>query len=1254
MASRNQRERILAGAMNLVPPTDKVGPGESVQLDNWRIDQSGELRTRGAAVAEAGTPAPFGDAGQRFHTLVRTSNSRYSGVGTKLYWGPEPAGVKLLASGFDGNPLGIAFYQGMGWVMNRAKQGRLFYDELLHKWGVNAPTTAPVAAAGSAPIFSLEPYNGTSGLNHVEASVDGITWLVEMDGDAPADSSIVATSFDTEISQDPTASLKLLASQACTMFVRQNFTPALDTRFSGVAGDQDALYLGVYASAPSAIQSMTVRLSNLDASGTETAWVEANFKAGSSWDPALLLSQAPQSWSRLAIRRLLNVDQFQQEIAAQTGENATALSSQLSQLLHQPSLQIIAGGDPQILSQNNTPANPVSVFDWSAVGRMVVSFVLTAACEVHLNDAEFVAANDASLTGSFQWLVSFFNNIGEDGDPSPLSNAIVLNNQGAVLNSIPVDTDPDTQGRYIYRVGGSSSLPLRVGTLYDNTFTGPWVDPTSVEAAQASPIPMPIDRDLPPPGKGVIGPIYGKLHVFSSAQYPARLWWTRSGTPWGFYGALDPIIGDWEDVGQTDDEIVNVTNHKTLEIIYKQRSIWRVNGDISKNGIDPVQTNANIGLVGEKAVCNAGAIDYFMGQEGVYIFNGDFETKISQPLDPIFKGEYVQLSAGDALPPIDKTNIGNSTLELIGDRLRVSYPEAGHTLPNVVAVCHVQAGPAVAGGWAAPTFSWTREKYNGLPSPAFSTMLNEGTGRYLVGGTTSADGARLYLLEALQSRVGDNGTPFTAVWQSRSEDQGLPDNFKVYSDLEIDFKTAEDFATPVSTLSVYLVFDKWLKVLLGTVASPTQTTRTLRVPVDALRAAQGALYGYRAKNVAVRIEGSISAIAHIYGTYIHWYPEERLADTFDSGPTNFETPERCKEIDHIEAYVTGTAQQFSKALWSDLPGSVLTSRDTQDLTAPSGRGNVRQRLTTPVDGRNFRLVLANDPTGPLFQVHQARMRGRVIGEYIDGTLSPQEYYESPEFSVEPGRVGELKDFVLDYDVSGPGGSFVLYSDLPGHALAIRTTLAIPYQSGRAPYIFPLENHAAFAASHDLPAGQLFKVRLYPPPGGILRLHGRASFRARVIGVYFEGANNEIWETQDLDLLGGMGIFRQLYIDAETSGPMTLQMYTELPKQDMRVVSPGWTIDSSGTTSRKLPIYIRLPGNTKGHQQRFKLSGSATCRLYACRVLGRRLEVNGGAWDWKSCMAPGEATPSEWAEIKMPVRETPEAFTWYELPVDVIE
>ncbi len=273
----------------------------------------------------------------------------------------------------------------------------------------------------------------------------------------------------------------------------------------------------------------------------------------------------------------------------------------------------------------------------------------------------------------------------------------------------------------------------------------------------------------------------------------------------------------------------------------------------------------------------------------------------------------------------------------------------------------------------------------------------------------------------------------------------------------------------------------------------------------------------------------------------------------------------------------------------------------------------------------------------------------MIGEYIDGTIG--EYYESPEFSVAPGRVGELKDFLLDYDVSAIGGRFQLYSDLPNHQIQLLREMAIPYYSGsRQVYAFPLESPTD-VTTEELPAGQLFKVRLYPPVGGILRLHGRAQFRARVIGVYFEGANGEVFETQDVDLAGGMGIFRNLEITAQSSGAVLVETFTELPNQDMRRID-NQTINPASSTTRRVPVILRLPGNCKGELQRLRVSGNATVRIFGMKLLGRRLEINGGVWQWYP--VPLEATLDAWIPIQMPVRDTPEAFTWIDLPVDVIE
>ncbi len=955
MASRKERDRIMQGAMDVLSPTDKTAPGVSAVLDNWRSDKTGVLRTRGAAVPDPGTAA-FGSG--TYHTIRRTDNARYSGVGTQLWFGPEPAGTTLMASGFDGKPLGMAFYQGYGWVMNRGARKRIQFNQT-HNWGVAPPATAPIATAGSQPLLTLEPYDGTSGQNHVEASVDGVTWSVAMDADVSAAADVVAASFDTVIADTEAASLKMVASGALSLVASVRPGAPIDTRFTGVAADEDVFRVYLWASDPKAIKSMTVRLSNMTGAN-ETAWAEANFKDGSAWDPAKILSQTPQSWTELFIRRVLNVDAKQQAIAAAqqaatagTGSQqiVTDLTASLSQLLKQPALQIISQSDPQILATNNTPSSPVSSFDWSQVGRVSISFVLTSPCEIHLDNLRCVSSTSTALTGSVEYFVTFFNNILEESNPSPPSNELVVNGQSVTLTAIPVSTDPDALGRYIYRIGGSINQALRVGTLWDNVSTGPWVDPTSDEAAQNDDFEMPTDNDLPPAASGVLGPYFGKLVAWSTALRPARYFWTKAGIPYAFPGADDPDIGNWEDAGGDDDPLLLAIDHKQAIVFYKSRSIWRLIGD--PETADPVRTNANIGIVGPRAGCNNGAIDLIMGPEGVYSFNGDFETKISQALDPIFKGEWVKLSATDSLPPINRDAIATTVLEVVNNRLRVSYPEFPNIMPSVVAVCNLDTG------------EWCRERFTGLVSPAPTAMFYEGAGRSLVAGFTAGGQGTLYNLELNDYRV-DNGTPFTALWQSRFEDQGLPDNDKSYSDIEIDFESGINRpglgVSAVSTLSVYLVFNNLTKVFIGNISSATRTTKILKIPTPAGASDHAPIggVGYLARNVAVRIEGTITAAAQIFGTYIHWWPLERWALSFDVGHTDLGAPERAKQCDYLEIYLTASGQRLKRTFSSDLPGNLLVVREVATFQAPNGRGTVRFRLPQLVEGRNYRLTIEPD------------------------------------------------------------------------------------------------------------------------------------------------------------------------------------------------------------------------------------------------------------------------------------------------------
>lgn len=1319
MASRTESQRVLSSGLNLLPPGDKIADGQALLLENFRTDQQGELRSTKGAVLESG---PVGSG--NFHTLARVGNDRYAGIGSQLWWNMGLA----IASGFDGSRLGLVFYQGAGWIMNRLKQLR-FVSGSVQKWGIDAPATAPVAAVGAQQLILLDSFEGsgpisaggntdagyidptTSALNKFPSSKNfsafqgsvsvvngsanivgsGTNWdnslvsqtiqIAGRQSGSPATfigtvggvtdathlvlvspftytldtggglayeiySLAAAINYDTTVFQQGSASLAVHGDVAANWFVKRHFDSPVDTRAQGVAQDDDEFRLWLYASNPGAIDSVMVTL--FDVSG-RTATVslpgEAVVTRGISVTGGL--SVVPNSWTRLGISRNLNATYWRRQIdeASATTLDSSGqevspdpvlladLHNQFDQRVRRPHFTEFFNGETftgVVFSQSavwggtagyNGDANQPTSIDWSRISGLMVQVVLTAPTKLNLDYAYFVDNVPGSLAGTGEYFVSFANTQGEDSNPSPASEPVSCANQTVVLTGIPVSADPQVSARWIWRIGFGSSQALLVGKISDNVTTGPWYDPTPTAQAQNQGIVMPINRTPAPPARGVVGPYMGKLVAYNTDAHPARYFWTPAGQPWFFPGSDDEVLGNWEDAGNDDDPIVEITNHNRLLLIYKQRSRWRLVGDPAT--ADAECADVTMGLVGRSAIANAGPTgDFMVGNEGIYLCNADNALKVSGPIDPIFKGDYLLLSNGEYLPPIEKSAISGCLLEIINDRLYFSYPESGQQQNSVTLVLNITLG------------TWTHRRV-GVGPGGFSALHFEGTPYHLEAGVTIGGAGYQYSLE---QGFTDGGAPIYLKWQSRFSDQGLPDNYKRYSDLKIDFQTGLGGELP-STLSVYVVYNNQIKVLLGTISANPRTTATFSL--RNLGVPESDDQGLKAKNFAVRIEGATTSTCVIYGTYLEWYPEERIAISFDSGFTNLGQPERVKQVDYLELYATGSGQSATRVFSSDTPGALLVARDSGAATLPNGRGNVRNRLGAIVEGRNFRYAMRSPQP---FQVHHLRVRQRVIGEYVDGTIG--EYFESPEFSVAPGRDGELKDLLLDYDSSGPG-QLIVYadSDPPGSAFALVRTLTLPGGSRRT-FVFAFEDSAGV-----LPYGTLFKIRIVPPPGGITRLHGRATIRARIIGTSFDGAAGERWQTQPLDLFGGIAQFREVAIIAQTSGPMLFEMLTELPGEDMRVAA-SCIVNTPSSTSGRLPIYARLPGVVKGQLQQFRLTGPYATRLYEAKILGRGLGNVETDWTWRPL--PVEPTPEEFQLIQVPVRETAEAFSWVEIPVDVIE
>jgi hypothetical protein len=1255
MASQDDPQRVLSGSINLLPPGDQIPQGDALVLEGFRVDQDGMLRTRRGFNAESGLIS-----GGTIHTLARSGNDRYVGIGNTLYWGSPVPLTTAISSAFDGKAIDICFYQGQGWAMNANPNAQLRLGPAAAgsagppapptgwNWGIAPPATAPTGSVVGAVTSVLNQYDAANLFSYAGYWVQGTSPLqfnnLLTDGAVTSPPQPGVTGFtDGQSSMlfgyNPTANpgftppaVSFISAVEAPWEVVTEYAPGFDSSFAGLAANGDAFHFWMYFDDPSTVDSIYIQLySDQDTMGSNAPMVAANFQNSD-------LNQALQSISVFHILRAIDINPYdlpQDANANGTAPDPAALQALIASLGTPHFMEYLGGQQYTSFAAGfqQTPVNgyptwdeggiPVNgTFDWTNITGLVITVVLNAPTTWGLNECTVTQGIAAGQwNGSITFYVSFANDQDQDSNPTLDQNGnlvgVTVNaaNQNITLNGIPISPDPQVTQRWIYAVGGGLSEPLRVAIIPDNVTTT-WSAFDSVATAQNNFVEMPVNRTWPPPpAHGLLtSPFLGYLIAFNiaassgSPAYPARYAWTPTAQPW-FFPGWDEESGNWEDLGADEDPVQAATYHKQMVVFYKLKSIWRLVGSPDTN--DAVQADATFGAVGPAAVVNAGAYDFFVGAEGIYRFDGDYATKVSAQLDPLFKGDQVFINADENWVPIDPNYITTCVLGLINDRLYFSYPSLGSTVPNNLLVMHV------------PTGRWSSVSRGGR----YVTAMNyEGAGNFLLVGETTPSGAIVETAERYTTGDSDGGV-FTAMaveWQSRYLDQGLPNNYKRYSDLAFDFQTAVGSETP-STLTVSICDENGNITALGTISSATRTTCT---PFN--------LGDLRGKRCSIRVTGNVTSTCIIYGAYLWWYPEERVATTFDSG---FADKEQVSQCDYVELAATGSGQAGTLTLYSDLPGSLLAEQETPAIVIPNGRGNVRQRLSSILEGRNLRFRASS---GSPFQLHAIRIRQRVVGEYIDGTIG--EYWESPEFSVAPGRVGELKDLLLDYDAED-GGTLEIYSDLPGNALSVVRALAIPVRATRAPFVFAFED-----SSDTLPYGQLFKARVIPPPTGVIRLHGRATLRARLIGTFFDGSAGEIWETQQLDMIGGTGLFREVALVAQCGGPMILQVQMDLPEEDVHTVS-SFQFDTTAQTTGREPIYFRLPGTTKGRLQKFRLIGPNWARLFEVKVYARGLGNTSSGWSWLN--VPLAPTADEFSEIQLPVRATPEAFTWIDLPVDAI-
>lgn len=472
---------------------------------------------------------------------------------------------------------------------------------------------------------------------------------------------------------------------------------------------------------------------------------------------------------------------------------------------------------------------------------------------------------------------------------------------------------------------------------------------------------MESDHDAAPAARVIADQVYnGRIVVASSAAHPNRIWFTPALQPSFFRGSANENDGDWVDCGtDAGDAVLAIVCKPGMAVIYRQRSIWRNVGDFgATNGGRMEVVVPDIGTVGVRGVISTSLGDYFIGPDGVYRFNNDWAQKVSQKVEPVFRGQ-----AQENLPTLGTDYRTQCAIGHRNGRLWVSYPNSSGTQIHSL-IYHIESQ------------RWFNHSYG------YGAYLDYGVGLF-------GAGLGVFVLE-------DNYTAgnSTLAYQSEYQDCGLPDHQKTFADLVINHNTQGQ------TLTITIRKDRNVfptvagvptdEFTLTTISSTALTRQVIPLVLPLTYTAGSPELGtpIKAFNLSVRITGTGSSTTPIVietPMLLHYYLEARKGKSFDSDETDHGMQE-VKIVDQVEFDIDAPYLGALLQVYSDSPGGDMAAREGAGQAIPQTVGRRMQPivLTTPAVGRLLRYTVTDPNT---HQIYGARARILPIGVYLDGSVN---------------------------------------------------------------------------------------------------------------------------------------------------------------------------------------------------------------------------------------------------------------------------
>jgi len=550
-----------------------------------------------------------------------------------------------------------------------------------------------------------------------------------------------------------------------------------------------------------------------------------------------------------------------------------------------------------------------------------------------------------------------------------------------------------------YQVNLNGPLPYSTGALDPNqTAYNTYVDYGDAAHSQddntllAADLVMEANHD-PPPACSVMAsvPYNGRLVVANSAAFPNRIWYTNPLEPNYFPGSGNPQAGNWVDVGSdSSDGILNLSVRSGMLVVYRQRSIWRVVGDLGDLSSTIAPLIPNMGIAGPRCVVGTSNGDLAIVRQGqnlgIYRVT-DWEQRIGAKVEPILNG-----LGSEFYSTISQSAVATCALGYQLGRLWFSYPDGSNSTPNRTLICDIEQDTfsfSVSGRWFSRV-------------GGFGAFLHGGL--FFLGG---AGGGSVFSLD--DGTTGENGNHTPLAYRSPYLDCGHPDRQKTFGDLVISHNTGG------ATLGVWVKLDKDSDAFeLTTISSnfsgadgvPSVVRQVIPLVYPVGHPTPGKpIEGF---NISIGIVGNGPLAwpgAFIDGPILlHYYLKPRGVTQWDSGPTDHGMT-GAKQVDAVEVDMDGG--DMTLFIQSDIPGSgVMVERTpggTGVLVANSGAGRQVRRyiLTTPVAGRllRYQLFVNGASGGATTLIYRVRVRALPLGVYVDGSMSDT-WYTEPRAAIE--------------------------------------------------------------------------------------------------------------------------------------------------------------------------------------------------------------------------------------------------------------